>query len=157
MTLRVTLWGQRARDFSISYVGDKQNSSDKQNSKPIVVLFVGCLAKHFQGCISHSNINTSIFIYRNGAYRYFSSLRKKPLLKWKCSMALVFQPQYSRGCKVLQQVGAYYIHTSLSVSVGRLGEEKDKNKDAMADRTTGSLFVNQGETKPQPKKRGGGM
>jgi hypothetical protein len=57
MALRVTLWRQRARDFSISHVGYKENS------KPIVVVFVGSLAKHFQGCKSHSSINTTIFIY----------------------------------------------------------------------------------------------
>jgi hypothetical protein len=43
MSLRITLWGQRAKDFSISDVGNKEDS------KPIVVLFVGCLAKQFQG------------------------------------------------------------------------------------------------------------
>jgi hypothetical protein len=41
--LRVTLWGQRAKDFSID------NVYNKDEAKPIVVLFVGCLAKHFQG------------------------------------------------------------------------------------------------------------
>jgi hypothetical protein len=43
MSLRITPWGQQAKDFSIS------DSGSKEDLKPIVVLFVGCLAKHFQG------------------------------------------------------------------------------------------------------------
>jgi hypothetical protein len=43
MSLRKTLWEQRAKDFSINDI------STKEDSKPIVVLLVGCLAKHSQG------------------------------------------------------------------------------------------------------------
>jgi hypothetical protein len=42
-TIGVTLWGQRAQDFSINSV------CGERDGKPIVALFVGCLAKHFQG------------------------------------------------------------------------------------------------------------
>jgi hypothetical protein len=41
-SLRLTVWGQRAKDFSIRSV------YDEENAKPIIVLFVSCLAKHFK-------------------------------------------------------------------------------------------------------------
>jgi hypothetical protein len=45
-SIRVTLWGQQAKDFSISHVSAV---FDKVDAKPIVVLFVGCLVKNFKG------------------------------------------------------------------------------------------------------------
>jgi len=43
-SLQLTLWGQRAKDLSIHGV------YSEKPAKPIVVLFVGCLAKHFKAC-----------------------------------------------------------------------------------------------------------
>jgi hypothetical protein len=43
MNLRVTLWGQREKEFSINSVYDVNDIT------LIVMLFVGCLPKHFQG------------------------------------------------------------------------------------------------------------
>jgi hypothetical protein len=42
-TIKVTLWGNQARKFSYPSTYD----SEQQN--PIVVLFVGCLQKEFNG------------------------------------------------------------------------------------------------------------
>jgi hypothetical protein len=41
--VRVTLWAERARAFKL------ENVYDPLEQKPIVTLFVGCLAKKFQG------------------------------------------------------------------------------------------------------------
>jgi hypothetical protein len=50
-SIRVTLWGQRAKDFSIDDV------SSEVDAKSIVVLFVGCLVKKFKGIyFLHTNI-----------------------------------------------------------------------------------------------------
>jgi hypothetical protein len=43
ITMRVTLWAERARAFKL------ENVYDPLEQKPIVTLFVGCLAKNFQG------------------------------------------------------------------------------------------------------------
>jgi hypothetical protein len=43
VTLRVTLWGQRAKEFSINSI------SVQEDAKPIVALFVGCLPKQYKG------------------------------------------------------------------------------------------------------------
>jgi hypothetical protein len=45
-SIRVTLWGQRAKDFSINTASVV---SDEADAKPIVVLFVGCLVKKIKG------------------------------------------------------------------------------------------------------------
>jgi hypothetical protein len=42
-TLRITLGGQRDKDFSIDSI------YNKDDAKPIFIMLVGCLAKHFQG------------------------------------------------------------------------------------------------------------
>jgi hypothetical protein len=67
MSLRITLWGQRAKDFSISDV------VDKDSSKLIVILLVGCLAKHFQGSTSSVCLKIGIPISMDirVTYRYF--------------------------------------------------------------------------------------
>lgn len=41
--LKITLWGKRAQEFSLT------NTYDPQKQTPIVVLFVGCLPKEYQG------------------------------------------------------------------------------------------------------------
>lgn len=41
--VKVTLWGQRATEFTIDDI------YDANNPKPVVVLFVGCLMKTFMG------------------------------------------------------------------------------------------------------------
>ncbi|KAL5664171.1 hypothetical protein ACJX0J_024279, partial [Zea mays] len=40
---KVTLWGHQASSFSVD------NNCDENDNKPVVVLFVGCLAKRFKG------------------------------------------------------------------------------------------------------------
>jgi hypothetical protein len=45
-SIQVALWGQRAKDFSISHVSAVSHEVD---AKPIMVLFVGCLVKNFKG------------------------------------------------------------------------------------------------------------
>jgi hypothetical protein len=45
----VTLWGHQASSFSVD------NICDENDNKPVVVLFVGCLAKRFKGIV----LNTS--------------------------------------------------------------------------------------------------
>jgi hypothetical protein len=59
MSLRITLWGQRAKDFSIGGVGNEEDS------KPIGVLFVGCLAKYFQGLLNHGSKYLRLNMYEN--------------------------------------------------------------------------------------------
>ena len=41
--LKITLWGKRAQEFSLT------NTYDPQKQTPVIVLFVGCLPKEFQG------------------------------------------------------------------------------------------------------------
>ncbi|KAL5665717.1 hypothetical protein ACJX0J_025825, partial [Zea mays] len=40
---KVTLWGHQASSFSVD------NICDENDNKPVVILFVGCLAKRFKG------------------------------------------------------------------------------------------------------------
>ncbi|AQL05115.1 hypothetical protein ZEAMMB73_Zm00001d046843 [Zea mays] len=42
-SLKITLWGDQASGFSID------NVCNESNNKPIVIMFVGCLAKQFKG------------------------------------------------------------------------------------------------------------
>ncbi|PWZ19713.1 hypothetical protein Zm00014a_007472 [Zea mays] len=42
-SLKITLWGDQASGFSID------NVCNQSNNKPIVIMFVGCLAKQFKG------------------------------------------------------------------------------------------------------------
>jgi hypothetical protein len=48
--LRITLWGQWAKDLCIRSV------YDEENAKPIAALFVGCLAKNSRGSKMQTNI-----------------------------------------------------------------------------------------------------
>jgi hypothetical protein len=45
--MKITLWGNRAEQFSYNSVYDPQRKN------PIVVLFVGCLPKEYQGLYFH--------------------------------------------------------------------------------------------------------
>jgi hypothetical protein len=48
VTMRVTLWGQRAKKFSFNSV------YVQEDAKPIVALFVACLAKQYKGTLTTS-------------------------------------------------------------------------------------------------------
>jgi replication factor A1 len=43
LDIKIALWGQRVLEFCI------ENIYDREKSNPVVVLFVGCLARSFQG------------------------------------------------------------------------------------------------------------
>jgi hypothetical protein len=47
-SLKITLWGDQASGFSID------NVCNQSNNKPIVIMFVGCLAKQFKGMFLNS-------------------------------------------------------------------------------------------------------
>jgi hypothetical protein len=48
VTMRVTLWGQRAKEFSVNSV------YVQEDAKPNVTLFDGCLPKQYKGTLTAS-------------------------------------------------------------------------------------------------------
>lgn len=84
----MTLWGQRAIQFSARKV------YDMNEAKPVVVLFLGCLMKHYFG----TSPTTTISIFLHGLWKLTISIDK-------CSLHLLFsstaqdQLSGSHACK----------------------------------------------------------
>ncbi|ONL94453.1 hypothetical protein ZEAMMB73_Zm00001d028000 [Zea mays] len=56
-SLKITLWGDQASGFSID------NVCNQSNNKPIVIMFVGCLAKQFKGQSYLSGTTTTTWYF----------------------------------------------------------------------------------------------
>jgi hypothetical protein len=85
--LRITLWGQRAKDLCVRSV------YDEENAKAIVVLFVGCLAKNFRGIKMQTNtVHT---------YTYICYIQKTYIFATLQEVYILVEVQHVTGISIL--------------------------------------------------------